>query len=160
MSPSSSAMSYVNPRRSSGRSRRSSPRTAISSPIPPRTPSSSRLRIRNPEDREAGRGPGRPDATGKGKINVYYLKHASSEDIAKVMQALVSRLPVPRRAARPNPLARPPSSRSGHYHADKLTNSLIIVASPIDYETMKDVIQKLDIRRRQVYVEAAIIEMG
>jgi len=44
--------------------------------------------------------------------------------------------------------------------ADKLTNSLIIVASPVDYETMKDVIEKLDIRRRQVYVEAAIIEMG
>ncbi len=32
---------------------------------------------------------------GKGKINVYYLRNASSEDIAKLMQALVSRLPVP-----------------------------------------------------------------
>ena len=44
--------------------------------------------------------------------------------------------------------------------SDKATNSLIVVASPGDYETIKDVIQKLDIRRRQVYVETAIIEMS
>jgi len=44
--------------------------------------------------------------------------------------------------------------------ADKSTNSLIIVATPTDFETMKDVIQKLDIRRRQVFVEVAIIEMS
>jgi general secretion pathway protein D len=99
--------------------------------------------------------------TGKGKINVYYLKHASSEDIAKVMQALVSRLPVPPAGGAPQPVG-PATILEGAVTitADKLTNSLIIVASPIDYETMKDVIQKLDIRRRQVYVEAAIIEMS
>jgi general secretion pathway protein D len=34
------------------------------------------------------------------------------------------------------------------------------VASLADFEMLKDVIQKLDIRRRQVYVEVAIIEMG
>lgn len=99
--------------------------------------------------------------TGKGKINVYYLKNASSEDIAKVMQALVSRLPVPPAGGAAHP-AGPSTILEGAVTitADKLTNSLIIVASPIDYETMKDIIQKLDIRRRQVYVEAAIIEMG
>jgi general secretion pathway protein D len=101
--------------------------------------------------------------TGKGKINVYYLKHANSEDIAKVMQALVSRLPVPPSggAAAQAPTG-PATILEGAVTitADKLTNSLIIVASPIDFEIMKDVIQKLDIRRRQVYVEAAIIEMG
>ena len=102
-----------------------------------------------------------PTPTGKGRINVYYLKNASSEDIAKVMQALVSRLPVPPAAGAAQP-AGPSTILEGAVTitADKLTNSLIIVASPIDYETMKDVIQKLDIRRRQVYVEAAIIEMG
>jgi general secretion pathway protein D len=99
--------------------------------------------------------------TGKGKINVYYLKNANSEDIAKVMQALVSRLPVPPAGGAPQPVG-PATILEGAVTitADKLTNSLIIVGSPSDYETMKDVIQKLDIRRRQVYVEAAIIEMG
>ena len=102
-----------------------------------------------------------PAPSGKGKINVYYLKNASAEDIAKVMQSLVSRLPVPPAGAAAQATG-PATILEGAVTitADKLTNSLIIVASPIDYETMKDVIQKLDIRRRQVYVEAAIIEMG
>jgi general secretion pathway protein D len=96
---------------------------------------------------------------GKGKINVYYLKHANSEDIAKGMAALVSRLPVPPAGGA---AAGPSSILEGAVTitSDKATNSLIIVASPGDYETVKDVILKLDIRRRQVYVEAAIIEMS
>jgi len=43
--------------------------------------------------------------------------------------------------------------------ADKATNSLIIVASANDYETLVAVIRKLDIRRRQVFVEAVIMEI-
>jgi general secretion pathway protein D len=100
---------------------------------------------------------------GKGKINVYYLKNASAEDIAKLMQALVSRLPVPPAGAAAAALPAGPSTileGAVTITSDKATNSLIIVGSPADYETMKDVIQKLDIRRRQVYVEAAIIEMS
>jgi general secretion pathway protein D len=96
---------------------------------------------------------------GKGKINVYYLKHANAEDIAKGMAALVARLPVPPAGGA---VAGPQSILEGTVtiSSDKATNSLIIVASPGDYETVKDVILKLDIRRRQVYVEAAIIEMS
>ena len=96
---------------------------------------------------------------GKGKINVYYLKHANAEDIAKSMTALVSRLPVP---AAGGVAAGPSGILEGTVTitSDKPTNSLIIVASPGDYDTVKDVLLKLDIRRRQVYVEAAIIEMG
>ncbi|MHB8845617.1 MAG: secretin N-terminal domain-containing protein [Nitrospirota bacterium] len=102
-----------------------------------------------------------PTPTGKGRINVYYLKHASAEDIAKVMQALVARLPVPPAGGAAQP-AGPATILEGAVTitADKQTNSLIIIASPSDFETMRDVVQKLDIRRRQVYVEAAIIEMG
>lgn len=98
---------------------------------------------------------------GKGKINVYYLRNANAEDIAKLMQALVARLPVPPAGGAAQP-AGPSTILEGAVTitADKTTNSLIIVASPGDFEIMKDVIQKLDIRRRQVYVEAAIIEMG
>jgi general secretion pathway protein D len=101
-----------------------------------------------------------PASEGKGKINVYYLKNANSEEFAKVLSTLVSRMPTP------TPTGAPPigvaSILEGQVTitADKATNSLIIVASPGDYETIRDVIQKLDIRRRQVYVEAAIVEMS
>ncbi len=99
---------------------------------------------------------------GKGKINVYYLRNANAEDIAKLMQALVARLPVPPPAGAPQAAAAPATILEGTVTitADKATNSLIIVGTPTDFETMKDVIQKLDIRRRQVYVEVAIIEMS
>jgi general secretion pathway protein D len=42
---------------------------------------------------------------------------------------------------------------------DPSTNSLIINASPQDYETLKQVIIQLDVRRRQVYIEAIIMEV-
>lgn len=44
--------------------------------------------------------------------------------------------------------------------ADPATNSIIIVGSRRDYETVKKVIDELDIRRKQVYVEAAILEVS
>lgn len=44
-------------------------------------------------------------------------------------------------------------------NADEATNSLIIVASPQDYEVLLGVIKKLDIPRRQVFVEAVLLEV-
>ena len=44
--------------------------------------------------------------------------------------------------------------------ADPATNALIIDASPQDFETIKGVIDLLDVRRRQVYVEAIIAEVS
>jgi general secretion pathway protein D len=44
--------------------------------------------------------------------------------------------------------------------ADPATNSLLVSAAPQDFETLKAVIDKLDVRRRQVYVEAIILEVS
>jgi general secretion pathway protein D len=44
--------------------------------------------------------------------------------------------------------------------ADPATNSVIVIGSRRDYETIKEVIDKLDIRRKQVFVEAAILEVS
>jgi len=44
--------------------------------------------------------------------------------------------------------------------ADPATNSVIIIGSRRDYEAIKTVIDELDIRRKQVFVEAAILEVG
>lgn len=43
--------------------------------------------------------------------------------------------------------------------ADETTNSLVIVASGRDFRALKTVIDKLDTRRPQVFVEAAILEV-
>lgn len=44
--------------------------------------------------------------------------------------------------------------------ADPSTNSLIIIGSRRDYETIREVIKELDVRRKQVFVEAAILEVS
>ncbi|MCS6924989.1 MAG: type II secretion system secretin GspD, partial [Candidatus Binatia bacterium] len=44
--------------------------------------------------------------------------------------------------------------------ADPATNSLVVSASPQDFATLKQVIAQLDLRRRQVYVEAMILEVS
>lgn len=44
--------------------------------------------------------------------------------------------------------------------ADKATNAIIVMAPPEDYETVKDLISKLDVWRPQVLVEALIAEVS
>jgi general secretion pathway protein D len=43
---------------------------------------------------------------------------------------------------------------------DKATNALVVTAIPEDYQALVEVIKKLDIPRRQVYVEAAVVEIS
>lgn len=99
---------------------------------------------------------------GKGGIYVYYLQNASAEEMAKVLANLTSRAP----ARPPGAPGQPPADAVVHFEggilitADKATNSLIIMASPEDYERLKAIIEKLDVKRKQVFVEAAIIEMS
>ncbi len=101
-----------------------------------------------------------------GNINVYYLEYANAEDTATVLSDLVSGAKSIGRNTNggkgiPSVVARTMASFEGEVSitADVATNSLLIVASPRDYLTLKNVIEKLDIRRKQVYVEAVIMEI-
>ena len=113
-----------------------------------------------------------PSPTGGGKINVHYLENADAEEVAKVLSSLSGGAPgqpaVPTRAPGQPATAAQQAARGViaaeleggvKVTADKATNSLIIVASPNDFETLVGVVRKLDIRRRQVFVEAAIMEI-
>jgi general secretion pathway protein D len=42
--------------------------------------------------------------------------------------------------------------------ADPATNSVVVSATPEDWETIRGVIEQLDVRRRQVFVEAIVLE--
>ncbi len=44
--------------------------------------------------------------------------------------------------------------------ADPATNSLVVSASPQDYSTLEKIISQLDVPRRQVYVQAVIVEVS
>jgi general secretion pathway protein D len=106
---------------------------------------------------------------GEGEIHVYYLKNADSVEMAKVLNELFGKISPARQAARSQPGTTPARTVSNgdtqisgpiSVTADKTINALIIKALPSDYESLKNVIEKLDIRRRQVFVEAAIMEIG
>ncbi len=91
---------------------------------------------------------------GKGSIHVYYCKHATAEELAKVLQDL----PTQQAGA---PKGKQPSVVAGKVRisADKATNSLIIMADKEDYNVLEDVIVKLDIPRSMVYIESLIMEV-
>ncbi|HSH68915.1 MAG TPA: type II secretion system secretin GspD [Deferrisomatales bacterium] len=105
--------------------------------------------------------------SGSGKINVYYLKYADAENVASVLTSISKSAGTKTRPGQA-PAAKAPTQAAVPVEfeepvqitADKATNSLVIIASPQDYEILSSVIEKLDVRRPQVLVEALIVEMS
>jgi len=100
-----------------------------------------------------------PSPEALGRINVYFLENADATELAKVLDGII-KAAQPQRQAAPGAAPVTPFEAAGGITitADKATNALIIVASPSDYQNLTQVIKQLDKRRRQVYVEAMIIE--
>jgi len=110
--------------------------------------------------------------TGGGRIHVYYLKFADSDDLADTLNSMLSGAPkagggggggIPgaAQAAQAQALraAVTELAEGVTVTSDEPTNSLVIQASQEGYDTLRQVIEKLDIRRPQVLVEALIIEV-
>jgi general secretion pathway protein D len=130
-----------------------------------------------------------PTPEGRGQIHVYYLAHAKAEELAQVLTAQASELAQATTPGQPGDAGTPlrggagtgtrpgtlgtrttaPGTRTGvttgttpsgiTITADKPTNSLVITAPPEAYAILKEIIQKLDIRRAQVLVEGLIAEV-
>ncbi len=107
--------------------------------------------------------------TGEGRINVYYLKHADAEELSQTINNLIQGLPqtpaggvTPGRAQTQQALRAVVSelSEGVTVTADVGTNSLVIQGSREAYQTLTAVIEKLDIERPQVLVEALIMEVS
>jgi len=97
---------------------------------------------------------------GRGKINVYYLKNADAEDMAKVLNNITgSQEKQTKNSGGRQAQAAVQLRSSVTVTPNKATNSLVITASVEDYEIIKDVIKKLDTKRSQVFVEALIMEV-
>ncbi len=95
-------------------------------------------------------------------INVYYLENADSETLAATLNQILTGIKAQ---------AKQPGAKAGNGQAalssepvtitaDKPTNALVINAQPEDYGVIKKIIQKLDVKRKQVYVEALILELS
>lgn len=111
---------------------------------------------------------------GRGKVHVYYLSNADAEDLARTLTQLPiqrAQQPAARAPAAPRiPTPAAPAARPGaapapiiegvNITSHKATNSLIITATPEDYEMLISVIEKLDIPRLQVFIEALFVEIS
>ncbi len=93
---------------------------------------------------------------GEGNIHVFYLQNATAAELAKVLNALPETQAVEKGKGKGK---APAISKNVKVMADEETNSLIITASREEYAVLEDVIKKLDIPRRMVYLEALIMEV-
>jgi general secretion pathway protein D len=96
-----------------------------------------------------------------GNTRVIYLRNADATKLAEILRGL---LEASTRQAKRG--AKGAASRTGAsttqrslIQADEATNALIISASDAVYNNLRGVIDKLDTRRAQVFVEALIIEI-
>ena len=101
-------------------------------------------------------------ASTSGKIHVLPLQHAIAEEMSQTLNQMLGA--AGGRGATPPP-GQPGGAAQGTFEgelkitADKSTNSLIITSSNRDYATMRLVIDKLDHSRRQVFIEAVIMDL-
>ena len=116
-----------------------------------------------------------------GNLHVVYLKNAEAVKVAETLRAIYLGEGVPAAAVRTlaSPLAAPPAGTPpglggptaalaasqavaqapGMIQADPATNSILINASDSIYNNLRAALDKLDVRRAQVYVEALIAEI-
>ncbi|MEO5356132.1 MAG: type II secretion system secretin GspD [Nitrospirae bacterium YQR-1] len=104
-----------------------------------------------------------PSPEANGGINVYFLEHANAEELAKVLDNLIKKAQqqptADKTQQKPQAVAFTASAEIS-ITPDVATNSIVVMASPSDYKNIIEVIKKLDRRRKQVYVEALIIEVS
>ncbi len=97
-----------------------------------------------------------PNRVEQGNLRVYKLQHADAENLSKVLNELFTK---GASAGGADANKAPAISASFNFVADKTTNSLLVTASPEDFAFVDQVIKKLDTPRKQVYVEALIMEV-
>jgi len=101
-----------------------------------------------------------------GTTQVIYLRHASAEDLAPILQGYADQSGE-QQSGQQGGGASATSSRRGGASADGSsviaepdTNSLLITAPPKAMRSLRGVIEKLDIKRAQVMVETLIAEIS
>jgi general secretion pathway protein D len=113
---------------------------------------------------------------GEGQIHVVFMKNATAEDLAQTLQALAQGQSSTRRQGaggqpggqfQPQPAGQavPGATTAALFAgevkitADKIANALIVLASGSDFASIQRLVEKLDRPRRQVFVEAVILEV-
>ena len=103
-----------------------------------------------------------------GNVHVVYLKNAEATKLAQILRAVVTSDSSAITVSTPSSPSSPAQAQAtlssggaaGFIQADPTTNTLIITASESVYRDMRTVIEQLDARRAQVYIESLIVEVS
>jgi general secretion pathway protein D len=104
--------------------------------------------------------------TGEGEIHVLPLQHADATELTKTLQEIITgagAASAPGGAAAPAPKA---GASSGIFEggvkvsADKATNSIVITSSVRDYASLRAVVDRLDLARKQVFIDAVVMDLS
>ncbi len=112
------------------------------------------------------------EATASGSTEVIYLSHADAKEVAEILKSLTSSnnsssggvVAISQNAA------NAPGSTGGstqgtsrgtsNIQADESLNAIVIRGDPSQIQEIRDIVKKLDVRRTQVLIEAAIVEIS
>jgi general secretion pathway protein D len=101
---------------------------------------------------------------GEGRMHVHHLQHSDAEEIANTLSNLIGKGAQGGKGGAPQ--GGPADAGSGVFEgkvaitAHKASNALVITSSNHDYLALKSVINMLDTPRRQVFIEAVIMELS
>jgi len=91
----------------------------------------------------------------EGFTEVVYLRYAQAKDMVTVLQGIGTKQLEAEKEVKKGAQAK----SQFDIQADEATNALVITAPPLIMRSLKQVINQLDIRRAQVYIEAVIAEL-
>lgn len=103
-----------------------------------------------------------PGATTSGRIHYYQCKNVLAADLSAVLNDVLGvGLPSaqPGVPGQPGVVGGQNDPNAPVIVPDENTNSLLVIATPTDFNEIRKIIDKLDIRRPQVMIEAAILEV-
>ncbi|QTL36814.1 MULTISPECIES: type II secretion system secretin GspD [Pseudoalteromonas] len=93
----------------------------------------------------------------QGNTQVFYLNYAKAEELVKVLQGVSKTLQEEAQGGSKTRTRSNKNETSIEAHED--SNSLVITAQPDTMRSLASVIEKLDVRRAQVLVEAIVVEV-
>ncbi|AZZ96837.1 type II secretion system secretin GspD [Pseudoalteromonas sp. R3] len=93
----------------------------------------------------------------QGNTQVFYLDYAKAEELVKVLQGVSKTLQEEAQGGSKTRSRSSQNETSIEAHED--SNSLVITAQPDTMRSLASVIEKLDVRRAQVLVEAIVVEV-
>lgn len=97
-----------------------------------------------------------------GTTKVIYLRYADAKKVAEILSSLVGKTSSSSRSRTGSSKGKKASATAReptYIQADETLNALVVKADPASMDEVRDIVRQLDVKRAQVLIEAAIVEV-